>query len=192
MTYIRHRHRAVQESVFQDLQDTLIACRWVAGTTSRTVINPANSTLQTVTTSEANLYPLAAKGNIQLIDFFPDDPKSPEINTFAIDSGMAGDAFDGEMGNSRLKEQQYIFTMAFYAETDALANSVFNDLKDRYEGRLVAPDAIPLFDYLSVSPTTVVGYLDIESFLFTKDPQGIAPDTTQLYFGELTLLDYVD
>ena len=192
MTYIRHRHRAIQESVFEDLQNTLIACRWIAGTTTRQVINPANNTLEVVTTAEGGLYPLASLGKVALIDYFPDVAKSPDINTFAIDSGMAGDAIDGEMGNSRLKEQKYIFTMAFFAESDALANSVFNDLKDRYEGRLIAPDAIPMFDYLSVSPTTVVAYLDIEMFLFTKDPQNIAPDTTQLYFGELTLTDYVD
>lgn len=193
MTYIRHRQRMVQESIFEDLCDTLIACRWFVGTTVRTVLNPANNTLQHVTTAESDVYPLMAKEYLEILDEYPsqqDEQKSPRINTLVIDSGTSGESSTVEMGNSSLRDQPYIFSMAFFAESDALAAALLSDLKDRYEGRLVGGTAIALYDYLT-DPNVIVGWLEIDIFRFNKDPGQVSSEAGQLYVMELAVLDYI-
>ena len=85
MPYIRHRDRMVTASVYQDLKDTLIACRWLAGTTSRPVWNPNTPKVfnpvtgqydvppaAVITTTPDQVLPLLQKMPMQLNDYFPE------------------------------------------------------------------------------------------------------------------------
>jgi hypothetical protein len=45
-----------------------------------------------------------------------------------------------------MEEKPYVFTVAFYAVSDAVALAVMNDLRDRYAGRLVSGDYVNLHD----------------------------------------------
>lgn len=207
--YVRHRNRMVQESVFQDLQNALIACRWMTGTTSRTVIDPMNPgagwTSITVDTDDVlklvgTLEDDSTVAQLKLIDFFPeaggnDDKKGKtDKNTFAIDQGEAQDPEYIELG-SNFQEQQYVFTMAFYASSDAVAMAVLNDLKDRYEGRIISDDHVDLFDYNDPSydeNTPPVARMEVETFRFKMDAETVSPWEVHLYFAELTINDLVD
>ena len=172
--YVRHRDRMVQESVFEDLQNTLIACRWLAGTTSRPVVSPYDPSTpdhprsyRIVTTApEETLRLLGTKGGngtgngtpaqIVLIDYFPeaggnDDEKrgasrKTEPNTLAVDTGVPQESVPIELG-SNMEEKPYVFTIAFYATSDAVALAVMNDLRDRYAGRLVTDDHLDLYNF---------------------------------------------
>lgn len=197
-TFIRHRDRMVQESVFQDLRDTFIACRWMAGTTSRPVRNPAlpvGSPREVVTTLDTDVYPLLEGSPLNLIDYFPEaegtaDPATATpLNTFAMDNGSPGDPTWVELG-SDMMEQPYVFNFAFYAVSDAVAMSVMNDLRDRYLGRIVDGDGIDLHDYLT-DPNMVVTRMDVESFRHSRDVERVAPNEVHLYFAELRLTDFV-
>lgn len=212
--YVRHRDRMVAQSVFDDVKNTLIACRWMAGTTSRLVIDPYNveDGWQIVTVTEADLLPLLGKkrsdpsavAGVDVIDFFPeaggnnDDQEASrktELNTLAVDQGVSDEASYVEMG-SNMMEQPYTFTMAFYAESDAVALAVMNDLRDRYQGRLITDDKLDLFDYNkpgfnNTSPP--VCRMDVERFTFERDLADKAtPADVFLYFAQLELTDYVD
>lgn len=208
--YVRHRDRMVSQSVFEDLRNTLIACRWMTGETSRLVIDPYNTEdgWQIVTTTESELLPLLGKrddgtpAQVVLIDYFPDtggdqnsgQSRKTELNTLAIDHGIAGEAEFMELG-SNLMEQPYFFTLALYAESDAVAMAIMNDLRDRYQGRLVLDDALDLFDFNktgfnNTSPPVV--RMEIDSFVFRQDEEKVAPWEVHLYFGQLRITDYVD
>lgn len=209
MAYIRHRDRMIQEAVYEDLRNTLIACRWLAGTTSRPVRSPStpitfnNVTgeytyppMTIITTEESAVLPLLKKKPISLIDYFPEvdgkasrAERTPE-NTFALDTGQAQDATDAEMGSSAV-EQEYIFSMAFYATSDAVALAVLNDLRDRYQGKIVNRMGIDLYDY-NEDEEQVVATLSIEAFRYARPDEQILPYEVHLYFAELTVLDYVE
>ena len=193
--YVRHRDRMVQESVYQDLKDTLIACRWMAGTTSQPVLDPYGTpgTFAQVTTNADQVLPLTQGHPINLIDFFPKaelETFRTEINTFALDNGTADDMIPMEMG-SNATEQQYTFTMAFWASSDAVALAVMNDLRDRYMGRLVRNETVALWDYNSGAPDPVVR-MDIDSFRYNQNVDAVAPGEVHLFFAQLVLTDYVD
>ena len=195
MTFIRHRSRMVQESVFEDLQDTLIACRWLAGTTTRAVRNPANSgALEVVTVNLAGIYPLAEGHSITLLDYFPEtkgEVVGPTLpNTFAMDSGESGEPSQLEMGSNTM-EQPYRFNFAFFASSDAVAEAVLSDLNDRYLGRLVGGDAINLYNYLD-DPTTAVVRMDIEMFRYARNLTEATASDVHLFFAELHIVDLVE
>lgn len=209
-TYIRHRDRMVQRSVFEDLRNTFIACRWMAGTTSKPVRNPATprtfdsatgmyslSPAEIITTTPEQILPLLDRVPVTLIDYFPEaegdrarNERTPK-NTFAMDSGQPSDPIPAELGSSR-QEQEYVFNLAFYASSDAVALALLNDLRDRYAGRIITGDGIDLYDWVS-APDVVAVRMDVESFRYARneDP-ALAPSEVHLYFGELTLTDYVD
>ena len=190
MAYIRHRPRMVQESVFEDLKNTLIACRWLAGTTTRPVISPVDhTTVAAITVTSAQTFPLLGSEPLTLIDYFPEAQATPDPNTFAMDSGRAGDPEFMELGSDWM-EQTYVFTMAFYAKSEAVATSVLSDLNDRYRGRIVNPDVISLYDYLT-DPTTAAGMLEIDGFRWAQDVDQVGPSGLQLYFSELQVTDFV-
>jgi hypothetical protein len=195
MTYIRHRARMVQESVFEDLRNTLIACRWMTGTTDRVVRNPDTGTVATITVTSDQVYKLAEGHPIVLLDYFPEtegERQGPtELNTFAMDSGRPGDASPVELGSNAM-EQPYLFNFAFYAVSDAVAEAVFSDLNDRYNGRIVAGEAIELYNYLDTSTTSPVLRMEVESFRYTRDLEQTAPSEVHLYFAELTITDLID
>ena len=190
MTYIRHRPRMVQESVFEDLKNTLIACRWLAGTTSRAVRNPANGhALEVVTVSPSQTFPLLGSNPLALIDYFPEVQATPDPNTFAMDSGRASDPEFMELGSNWM-EQSYVFTMAFYAKSEAVATSVLSDLNDRYRGRIVNPDVVALYDYLT-DPSTAAAMMEVDGFRWAQDVDQVGPSGLQLYFSELQVTDFV-
>lgn len=210
--YVRHRDRMVQESVFEDLKDTLIACRWMSGTTARKVIDPYNpgAGWAVVTTSEAEVLKLVGKredgetAEVVLIDYFPEaggnddeagESRKTELNTLAIDDGVPQEAQFVEMG-SNMQEQPYVFTMAFYASSDAVAKALLNDLRDRYNGRLVSDDHLNIYNYNAPGfdeNTLPVVRAEIDFFRFEKNSNDqVTPWEVHLYFAELTLTDVVD
>lgn len=192
--YVRHRDRMVQESVYQDLKDTLIACRWMAGTTAQPVVDPYDPDDPiVVTTILADVLPLTQGNPVNLIDFFPKaelETFKTEMNTFALDNGTADDMIPMELG-SNATEQAYTFTMAFWAKSDAVALAVLNDLRDRYAGRFVRNETISLWDY-NTNATDPVVRMDIESFKYSQNVDAIAPGEVHLFFAELVLTDFVD
>lgn len=209
--YIRHRDRMVQESVFEDLQNTLIACRWMNGVTSRPVLDPNDpgAGWQTVTTTDADVLKLVGDrddgtiAKLVLIDYFPgtgDDDNNAgssrrtEKNTFAVDNGITGQPVYLELG-SNMMEQTYTFAMAFYANSDAVAMAVMNDLRDRYAGRIVSDDHLNLFNFNDpayTNSTPPVCRMEIENFRYTMSTDQVSPWEVHLYFGELTITDIVD
>jgi hypothetical protein len=210
--YVRHRDRMVQESVFQDLQNTLIACRWMAGTTTREVVSPydISTGYQVVTTTlDQTLRLLGTRedgtaAQVVLIDYFPevggnDDAagtsRKTEPNTMAVDTGVPQDSIPVELG-SNMEEKPYVFTLAFYAASDAVALAVMNDLRDRYMGRLVTDDHLDLFNFndssFNQATTDPVVRMEIDYFQYQRNSDLATPANVHLYFAELGLTDTVD
>ena len=167
MTYVRHRDRMVQESVFEDLKNTLIACRWMPGTTSRAMLDPSDPSAPAapITTTQDRVLKIVGTNPINLIDSFPeaseiqDETESEQAvrgqtppNTLALDDAQAGEGQPAELG-STLTEVPYRFSLAFWGANVGIAQALMNDLRDRYAGRIIAADFIPLFDW-NVDPTT--------------------------------------
>lgn len=200
--FVRHRDRMVQESVIEDLKNTLIATRWMAGTTTRPVIDPYAPELgwQTVTTTDTEVLRMAGQ-QVQVIDYFPEAdateegaPRKTDPNTLAVDSGVAGESSLMELG-SDLREQPYVFTMAFFARTDAVALALFNDLRDRYQGRLVMDDHIDLYNFNAAGysdTTPPVTRMEVDMFRYAQDASTVMPSDVHLYYAELQLTDFVD
>lgn len=194
MAYVRHRSRMVQMSIIEDLSDTLIACRWMAGTTSRAVRPPGESTSRIVTTTPDQVFALVGDNPVTLLDYFPqsmgeDNPADgTNPNTFVVDSGQAGDESPLELGSNAV-EQPYLFNFAFYAASDAMATAVMGDLKDRYAGRIVAPEAIMLRDFLTDQD---VGYMDVDSFRYARDMDSAGVADAHMMFAELTIVDLIE
>lgn len=178
--YIRHRPRMVRESVFQDVRDTLIRSQWMPGTST-----------DGVTTLEGETLALLEGRPLNLIDYFPEnDGAAAETlyNTFAMDIGDPGEMVEGELGG--FFEQPYVFNMAFYALTDAVAMAVLSDLHDRYMGITDSP-FISLYNYLAPTPNVVVR-MEVENFRYARDVQQVAPHEVHLFFASLEITDYVD
>lgn len=191
MAYIRHRSRSIQESVYQDLQDTLIACRWMPGVTSHSVVDPDTQVSGVVTRTEADVYPIADGNPIELLDYFPETGELTKLNTFAVDVAQPGEAESLELG-SDLLTQPYLFSFALFASSDAVAVAVFNDLTDRYFGRIVRPEYVDLYDFNGLTPTVSVGRLDVDTFRYARDLKTVSPHEVHLYFAELEITDYPD
>ena len=209
--YVRHRDRMVQESVTEDLQNTLIACRWMAGTTTREVVDPYDigTGYQEVTVTEAEVLKIVGKredgdvAQVVLIDYFPEssgkndeneESRKTELNTLAIDTGVAQEAIPMELGSNML-ERQYAFTLAFYASSDAVAMALMNDLRDRYEGRLVSDDHLNLYNFndpMFDENTPPVFRMEIDAFRYDQNAEIVSPWETHLYFAELLVTDVVD
>jgi len=212
VTYVRHRDRMVQESVFDDLRNTLIACRWMSGTTSREVIDPydVGGGWQIVTTTSSEVLRLLGTredgttlAEVVLIDYFPETSgntdeaggsRKTELNTLAVDTGVPGDAVPIELG-SNLVEQPYTFSFALYAASDAVALALMNDLRDRYSGKLVSDDNLNLLNFNDPSfdaDTPPVYRMEIDAFRYARNAEMATPWDVNLYFAELELMDVVD
>jgi hypothetical protein len=210
--YVRHRDRMVAQSIIEDLQNTLIACRWMAGTTTREVVDPYDRAggWQIVTVVEADTLKLLGKNEdgtpamVSVIDYFPEtggnndengESRKTPLNTLAVDHGVTGDVVPVELG-SNLVEQPYTFSLAFYAESDAVALAVMNDLRDRYLGRLVKDDNIDLFDYNQADfddTSTPVHRMEVDGFTYEQDANDTAtPADVHLYYARLEVVDFVD
>jgi hypothetical protein len=191
MAYIRHRSRSIQESVYQDLQDTLIACRWMAGTTKHSVVDPDTLASGVVTRTNSDVYPITDGSPIALLDYFPEPGDLTALNTFAVDVAQPGEAEELEMG-SDLRTQPYLFSFALFASSDAVAVAVLNDVAERYFGRIVRPEYIDLYDFGSVTPTVSMGRLDVDVFRYARDLKTVSPHEVHLYYAELEITDYPD
>lgn len=204
--YVRHRDRMVQQSVRNDLRDTLIACRWMAGTTERPVVDPDNpgAGYQLLTRTTDDLLKLLAGHQVKVIDYFPEaggnndaagESRKTDPNTFAMDQGVTGDRSPLELG-SNMEEVPYTFTMAFYGVSDAVALALLNDLRDRYMGRLVRDDHIDLFNYNDSSydaDSPPVYRMETETFTYAlSEESAVSPSDVHLYFAELVITDVVD
>jgi hypothetical protein len=211
--YVRHRNRMIQESVFEDLKDTLIACRWMSGTTSHEVFSPEDPSAgpQIITVTSDQVLKLVGKrqdgttvAEIVPIDYFPESTgnddregksRKTELNTLAMDAGEPQEPQFIELG-SNMQEQQYTFTMAFYASSDAVALAVMSDLKDRYAGRIVSDDYLNLYNYNDPAfdeSTPPVMRMEIDAFRYTRASEdNVAIWEATLYFAELTLTDIID
>lgn len=201
--YVRHRDRMVQESVIEDLKNALIALRWMSGTTSRRVIDPnaPSAGWQFVTTTPTQVLRVAGGHEVKVIDYFPEAdstdenaPRKTAPNTLAVDTGVPGEPAMVELGSS-LMEQPYVFTMALYASSDAMALAMFNDLRDRYSGRLITDDHLDLFNYNDPDfdeTTLPVVRMEIDAFRYAQDSETVTPSDVHLYFAEIQLTDIVD
>ena len=205
MTYVRHRDRMVQQSVFEDLTNTLIAMRWVPGTTTREVISPYDVAAgrQIVSTAQDQVLKILGAHPINLIDYFPEattdesglagDPASGRtpLNTLALDDGQAGEPQPLELG-STLAEIPYRFAFAFWASSVGVAQALMNDLRDRYRGLTVETDAIFLYDY-NADPTTPVLAMPIDGFTYVRSADDqVAPYEATMFYAQLQLTDQVD
>ncbi len=197
MTYVRHRSRMIQESVFEDLRDTLIATRWMAGTTARPVNPIGGDPYGLVTTAPDGIFPLAEDNPVRLLDYFPEakgevEPGEPVAkNTLAMDNGRPGDPSELELGSNSL-EQPYSFNLAFYGVSDAVAEAVMSDLKDRYEGRILRGEVIALYDFVSAPDGPPVVHMEVESFRYSRDVEETSPAEVHLFFAELIINDRVE
>jgi hypothetical protein len=189
MAYMRHRSRSIQESVFQDLQDTLIACRWMAGTTKQVVADPDTGNVGIITRLEADVYPITDENPIELLDYFPEPGTATALNTFAVDVAQPGESDEWELG-SNMRTQPYLFGFVLFASSDAVAVAVMNDLADRYFGRIVRPEYIDLFDHSNPALIDPVSRLDVDVFRYSRDVQTAAPHEVHLYVAELEITDY--
>lgn len=209
--YVRHRDRMVQESVFEDLQNTLIACRWMAGTTNRPVVDPYDPVAgwQIVTTAPSDVLRLVGKredgelAQVVLIDYFPEaggnadregESRKTEPNTLAVDTGVAQEPEMVELGSNMI-EQPYTFTMAFYAASDAVALALMNDLRDRYAGRIVSDDHLNLYNFNAPGfdeTTPPVVRMEVDSFRYEQSTEAATPWEAHLYYAQLNLTDVVD
>ena len=196
MPYLRHRSRMVQESVFQDLRNTLIACRWLVGTTDRAVRNPDTGDVEVITVTADQVFKLAEGTPITLLDYFPETQGelsgATPPNTFAMDAGRPGEPTYIELGSDD-QEQPYLFNYAFFAISDAVAESVMSDLGDRYNGRIVSGESIELYNYLDADVDAgPVVRMEIEGFSYARDTEHVAPSEVHLFFAELHLTDVVE
>lgn len=203
MTYIRHRDRMVQSSVYEDLVDTLIAGRWLAGTTTRAIVdplNPGNPAAQ-LTVTQADVLKLVGAHPIKVIDYFPEatgqgeagtvGDGGAELNTLAMDDGQAGEPNPLELGSTAV-EIPYRFNLAFWAASTGLAQALLNDLRDRYRGLWVKGDFVTLYDYNTDPDAPVLG-MGVESFTYLRSVEEEAsPHEVTMYYAQLTVLDEVD
>lgn len=192
--YIRHRERMVRESLIQDVTDTLIACRWMEGTTSKAVRDPDTGLYGVITRTADDTQELLDGWPLILVSYFPDANGVTEgktaFNTLAVDTGTAGDVAYSELG-STLLEQPYLFNFAFYAVSDAVAQAVMADLRDRMFGRIVDMSGVPLYNFLD-DPSIELLRMEVDSFRFTRDANTVSPAEVHLYFAELQMTDIVD
>lgn len=189
-TYLRHRDRMIRESVFEDLQNTLIACQWMPGTTTRAVRNVNTGVREVVTTAPTQVLAML-NYPIQLIEFFPEANETQQgkvpTNTLAMDVGRRGDSVALELGSSSMVTE-HSFNFAFYAEDDGLALAIFNDLRDRYNGNIVEGDGVNLYNFLA-DPPRLVSRMEVDLFRYARDAESISPAEVHLYFAELTITD---
>lgn len=167
--YLRWRPRMVRQSVFQDLKVTLTNSGWIGATPT-----------------------MAIKYPVTVVEFYPEfaiyEQDKVRYNTVALDQGDPGDLEEFELGGKFSRD--YRFNMAFYAESDGIGASLFSDLGDRYLGLTDSP-YIGLYNFNAATPTLIVR-LEVMGFQYTRAPADVAPYEHHLFFGELTVRDYVD
>lgn len=167
--YVRWRHRMVRQSVFEDLKATLALAGYTGATPT-----------------------IKLKYPLTVVEFFPEfaayEQDKVRWNTIAIDTGDPGTLEEYELGGMYSKD--YRFNMALYAESDGIAQSVFSDLADRYQGLTDSP-YVGMYNYNAATPSLIVR-MEVESFQYIRAPQDVAPYEHHLFFSELTVRDFID
>lgn len=182
--YVRWRPRMVRQSVYQDMVNTvLVLAGWPV------VINGVRQD------GGANPTPLSdlKVTPINIIEYFPEEgfsQSNPVLpNTLALDNGLPGPLDMSSMGG--LFERPYRFQFAFYGENDAVAQSLFSDLADRYLGLAESP-YITLYNYRTTPDPTPIVRMEVRDFQYTRAPGELAPWEKHLFLAALELTDYVN
>lgn len=216
--YIRHRARHIRHSVYRDARHVLFTRRDFAGRLAgdpdvATDSNGDPIVYSWLDTKDSGFQlPLLGQNPMTFIDYFPEDGLAAyehiEPNTLALDNGRAEDEYQFEMGG--FLAQEWTFNFALNAATDAIAQAVFQDLNDRYVGRVAVPprqelldnlqsgddepepfhsDLITLYNY-ATDPPIPTTRMEVESFRFAKNADEEVAPGVQLFFGELVLTDF--
>lgn len=215
--YVRHRARQVRQSIYSDARVTLETLRDYAGRL------PDDPNVDVDGNGDPRVFswlaedddlrlPILGQDPMTFIDYFPDGGiqayEKLELNTLALDNGRSEEEYEYELGG--LFAQEWTFTFAINASTDAVAMALFQDLNDRYIGRTSVPsqpelidnlqpgdappgpmagDRITLYNYAASPPIPIVR-MEMETFRFAKTPEEVAPGV-HLFFGELVLTDFL-
>lgn len=167
MTYVRWRSRMVRESVWQDILQSLERTNWLGETPMSILTTP-----------------------IKLVEAYNEEAlyqgQAPDPNTFSMDNGRPGPLEEDELGG--MYGRHYQFGITFFAESDVVGLSLFEDLRDRYDGLTDAP-YISLYDY-NTDPDEVVVRMESVSFGYALAPEQMA--NRHLYFAEIIVKDFVD
>lgn len=194
MVYVRDRARLIRQSIQDDLRNTLIACRWMPGTTSQPVNNPVNGNFEVVTTADADTYALLAGAPVSLVDYFPEAlgeiAGNTPPNTLALDTGTPSEPVQLEMG-SYTTQRSWRFHMALFAASEAIGLAVLQDIDDRYQGLLVSHEVVALYDWLA-DPIGLVTQMEVDSFTFARDVERVVAAEVNLFFAQLILTDFIE
>ena len=217
-TYVRHRARQVRQSIYEDAKHTLATPRDYAGRLESDVdvALKANGVTPDVYAwlppSASQLMPLLGEHPLTFIESFPEGGLAAyekiALNTLALDNGRSEPEYGYELGG--LMAQEWAFTFALNASTDAVAQALFQDLNDRLLGRATLPPRqevldnllggdlppppdrsafVTLYNYAATTPIPITR-MEVESFQFAKSEEEAAPGV-QLFFGELVITDYL-
>lgn len=215
--YVRHRARMVRQSIYEDARHVLGAPRdYMGRLASHPEVAKKNFNVPDVYAwlhpNPDNVMPLLGEYPLTFIEYFPQEGleayEKIALNTLALDNGAAEPEKEYELGG--LVSQEWTFTFAINSSTDAVAQALFQDLNDRYVGRVKIPpqkelldnleagDAPPdpyaanrvtLYNYVTDPPIPVTR-MDVETFQFAKSAEQVAPGV-QLFFAELVVTDFV-
>lgn len=217
MAYVRHRARQIRQSIYEDAKHVLSTPRDYAGRLDTDPDVELDDQLEPLiyawlSDDPDQIMPLLGEDPMTFIEFFPEGGLAAyekiATNTLALDNGQSEPEYEYEMGG--LMAQEWTFSFAINASTDAVAGALFQDLNDRYVGRTKYPpqqelldnlqggDPIPapfnaeritLYNFAAPTPIPVVR-MEVESFQFAKSDDEVAPGV-QLYFAELIITDYL-
>jgi len=216
--YVRHRSRQVRQSVYRDAKHTLSTRRDYAGRLSDdpdvdTHLDGSPKVYAWLDSSEDHIMPLLGENPLTFIDYFPEGGfaayEKIALNTLALDNGRSEEEYQFEMGG--MMAQEWTFNFAINASTDAVAQALFQDLNDRYVGRITMPpqqelidnlesgddepkpfssDRVGLYNYAASTPIPITR-MEVESFRFAKLPDEEVAPGVQLFFAELVITDYL-
>lgn len=215
-SYVRHRARMVRQSIYEDARHLLEVPRDYMG---RLADDPdvaldggQPDVYSWLNADPALVLPLLGEYPLTFIEYFPEEGlqayEKIALNTLALDNGAADPESEFELGG--LMAQQWTFTFAINSSTDAVAQALFQDLNDRYVGRLSIPPQQELLDNLEIgdsapdpyrsryitlynyveTPPIPVTRMEVETFQFVKSTEEVAPGV-QLFFAELVVTDFL-
>ena len=215
--YVRHRSRMVRQSIYEDAKHVLSVARDYAGRLENdplVAINQIGSpdVYSWISATPPRVMPLLGEYPLNFIEYFPDEGleayEKIQLNTLALDNGVPGPEQEYELGG--MYSQEWMFTFAMNASTDAVGQALFQDLNDRYIGRLKIPpqqelldnlapgdtppdpfnaDRVTLYNY-AASPPIPIARMEVESFQFAKSLDEVAPGV-HLFLAELVIADFL-
>lgn len=203
--YVRHRARHIRQSVYRDARHALSVRRDYRGR-----VNATSGYAWLDDAATPRILPLLGDERLTFIDDFPEEGYEAyakiALNTLALDNGRSEEEYEHELGG--YMAQEWTFNFAINASSDAIAQALFQDLNDRYVGRIGTPPMpelldnlqaqesapesikggfITLFNYADDPPMPIVR-MEVKTFRYAKMDEEVAPGV-QLFFGELVLTD---